>query len=558
MSHLTRFNLNIVLKNLLIIVVSLMMAVAPNYINSGSSNFNFSTILTSIYIAVVLYIFICLFKIISYYFNEKSTKNGVVYLFDNILNKKYAILILTLIMLICWIPVLAFLYPGNAINDTWGQFSQYIKMFNGGTLHRGVLSDHHPFFDTLFIGGIIVPLAHVFHNWKLAFFCYVILQYILTCLSFSVSVWYLRKKCLLSTNLVATVYGIYCILPIFPASAQTISKDALFSWIYVYLTILLVEVIRTNGRVFSSKKYLLILISTIFFVGLTKKIGLYVVILTLLVFFIAFNKVRKNMLILFGAIAFLSFGLTGIIKSELKVIPGGKQEMFSLPFQQTARYMKYHSEDVTKDEKKVIGKLLDTKNIARKYDPISADPVKGFEDRGTTEDYVNYIKVWIKQGIRHPKTYISATVAMLSGWFSTEEYSPLMNMDWHNQLDTRIIPESISERKGLSSKLAKEYQKFYDNLYNNKITGLIVSYALYAAILPLIVCLALWNKYDRKWWLITIPMLLSIALGCWLAPLSIFLEGRRYLYPVIYTLPILLAISSSLISDHNKFFEKEE
>ena len=172
MSYLTR--LNIILKNLLVISVSFMMAVAPNYIDSGSSNLNFSTFLTGAYIAIALYIFMFLFKVISRYLNEKVASNIVVFLFDNILNKKNAIIILTLMMLVCWIPVLIFLYPGNAINDTWGQFSQYIKMFDGGILHRGVLSDHHPFFDTLFMGGIIVPLAHLFNNWKLAFFCYVI------------------------------------------------------------------------------------------------------------------------------------------------------------------------------------------------------------------------------------------------------------------------------------------------------------------------------------------------------------------------------------------------
>lgn len=556
MSYLTR--LNIILKNLLVISVSFMMAVAPNYIDSGSSNLNFSTFLTGAYIAIALYIFMFLFKVISHYLNEKAARNIVVSLFDNILNKKNAIVILTLIMLVCWIPVLIFLYPGNAINDTWGQFSQYIKMFEGGILHKGVLSDHHPFFDTLFMGGIIVPLAHLFHNWKLAFFCYVILQYVLTCLSFSVSVWYLRKKCSISINLTTMVYSIYCILPIFPVSAQTISKDALFSWIYVYLTILLIEVIRTNGSVLKSKKYMLVLILTIFFVGLTKKVGLYVVILTLVAFLIFLKNCRKHILILFAAIALLSFGLTGFIKSELKVVPGGKQEMFSLPFQQTARYMKYHGEDVTKDEKKVIGKLLDTKNISKNYIPISADPVKGFEDRGTTEDYVNYIKVWIKQGIKHPKTYISATVAMLSGWFSTAEYSPVMDMEWHSQLDTRVMPESVAKREGISQKFSKRYQEFYDGLYNNRLTGLIVSYSLYAALLPLIICVVLWNKYDNKWWLITVPMILSIAIGCWLAPVSIFLEGRRYLYPVIYTLPILLAISSSLLPENSTLFTRRK
>ena len=462
MSYLTR--LNIILKNLLVISVSFMMAVAPNYIDSGSSNLNFSTFLTGAYIAIALYIFMFLFKVISRYLNEKVASNIVVFLFDNILNKKNAIIILTLMMLVCWIPVLIFLYPGNAINDTWGQFSQYIKMFDGGILHRGVLSDHHPFFDTLFMGGIIVPLAHLFNNWKLAFFCYVILQYVLTCLSFSVSVWYLHKKCSISINLTTVVYSIYCILPIFPVSAQTISKDALFSWIYVYLTILLIEVIRTNGSVLNSKKYMLVLILTIFFVGLTKKVGLYVVILTLVAFLIFLKNSRKYILIFFAAIALLSFGLTGFIKSELKVVPGGKQEMFSLPFQQTARYMKYHGEDVTKDEKKVIGKLLDTKNISKNYIPISADPFKGFEDRGTTEDYVNYIGKTMEQFKEEVKNNSRRNV---KGRLVLEK----LIRDEHLDVIEKDIDQKIEEMAKNTGKTLEEFKKQVNNDMINHIAN---------------------------------------------------------------------------------------
>lgn len=37
------------------------------------------------------------------------------------------------------------------------------------------------------------------------------------------------------------------------------------------------------------------------------------------------------------------------------------------------------------------------------------------------------------------------------------------------------------------------------------------------------------------------PMVLSLIFGCWLAPVSIHFEGRRYLYPLTYTAPLLLA-----------------
>jgi len=36
-------------------------------------------------------------------------------------------------------------------------------------------------------------------------------------------------------------------------------------------------------------------------------------------------------------------------------------------------------------------------------------------------------------------------------------------------------------------------------------------------------------------------MFFSLALGCWLAPVSIHFEGRRYLYPITYTALLMLA-----------------
>ena len=68
----------------------------------------------------------------------------------------------------------------------------------------------------------------------------------------------------------------------------------------------------------------------------------------------------------------------------------------------------------------VIDKMLFMDSLAERYDPVAADPVKGFAfyERFTRQEYKEYILVWVAQGVRHPDTYINALLAMESGWFS--------------------------------------------------------------------------------------------------------------------------------------------
>ena len=42
------------------------------------------------------------------------------------------------------------------------------------------------------------------------------------------------------------------------------------------------------------------------------------------------------------------------------------------------------------------------------YDPLFADPVKGYTQMAESSDYKDYIIVWLKQGLRHPMTYIDS------------------------------------------------------------------------------------------------------------------------------------------------------
>ena len=105
-------------------------------------------------------------------------------------------------------------------------------------------------------------------------------------------------------------------------------------------------------------------------------------------------------------------------------------------------------------------------------------------------------------------------------------------------------------RPSFFNSTSKVVQSVIDNLYHNSIFQLFLSYAFYASIVPAFIVATLFRKWNLKklkyYWLSAIPLILSIILGCWLGPVSIALEGKRYLYPVIYTIPIMVTLCLSM------------
>ena len=125
------------------IVLSLLMAfiftVSPHYIETGNASFTGSIIVYFVLYCLAFFIAAALIR-----FSLKNFDHNITF-FQRTLNHKYALLILSAIMLLIWLPVLIILYPGTVINDTWGQFSQFVYTFYSDStmqtsstfLHRG-------------------------------------------------------------------------------------------------------------------------------------------------------------------------------------------------------------------------------------------------------------------------------------------------------------------------------------------------------------------------------------------------------------------------------------
>ena len=524
----------------LCVVLSIICTAASKYISNGSC------IVTMVFVvcAFIVFVFlICSTYCIRYFILRvkidqcnNSINVGLSKYINRLMTRRHHIEFVAGIIFCSWLISLVCLYPGTCINDTWNELQQYIAYTAG----EGSLSDHHPFTDTLIMGTLIVPLSMATGKWHVVMFIYVLLQAIFTCFAFSYTVDYAYKKLKLNEIIIFGLIIFYCACIVYPTSVQTISKDSLFSWIFVIFMVYYIEIVRTEGACLLKKNFLVLFIIVALMCCLTKKIGIYIILASLLLLLVQRNN-RKKVIFSITAVVMIIVLVVPIVKSQMGIVPGGKQEMFSLPFQMTARYVRDYHDEVSKEEKLIIDRVLDYDDLAKKYDPLNADPVKQFSQKGQTEDYVNYIKLWFKQGLKHPKVYIDATNAMLSGWFSFVEYKPLMNMDWHSALNPDLISEWVTIR-GWSEKIAKEYQSMFDYLYNNPLTHIFLAYGFYSALIPAFAIgttLRSWKK-KKKYWIVIVPIVLSIILGCWLGPLSIHFEGRRYLYPIVYTSPLLI------------------
>ena len=479
---------------LLCMLLALACTASPYYRSSGECRFSLAFWLTAFsFFAVLL---LCSGAIRTFLSMSETypMDNGVICeLMGKVLARPHHDFIIAVFIFACWLPSICFLYPGTLINDTWGQLNQFI--IYGFTGHY--LFDNHPVFDTILMGTAIVPLSVKTGQWHAVIFCYVLIQAIATATVFSYVVNYVYSRLKLGPGAALFTLLYYCILPLYPASVQTVSKDALFSWIYTLYTVLITEFVRTRGQSLKSWKSLLSFTAVLILCCLTKKAGPLVVIPAYLIVWLTLQ--RKSLRLLLPAVVsiLLMILILPVCFAAWNIGPGGKQEPLSMPFQMTARYVREHSDDITEEEYRILDKVLEMDTIVENYNPVSADPVKRYSQRGDDEDYPAYLKVWFRQGLRHPLSYLKAFNCMLAGWFSWEENDPLMNMDWHSQHNPKLIPDWVPTRS-FSAATAAAYQEYYHKLYNMPIFRLLLSYGFYTALVPAFAIVTALKKGKRK------------------------------------------------------------
>lgn len=440
--------------------------------------------------------------------------------------KKMIFLIAFSIILLCWIPLYFIAYPGIVTPDSLAQ----IKIINGDSL----LSDHHPIIHTAIIGVFYKLGYFLFNSHNGAVGTAIFVQMTLMCSIFAYSISYLYNKKVRLPYLIAILL-FYALSPIHAFYNMTLWKDVLFSGITLLLAISIYELVyQSNDKNISKKDWFIFSLTATGFV-LLRNNGIYAY-LFLMIFMYYFLRKQIRYVIPYSLLPLIMYILIkGPVFSALGVQPGHTVEALSIPLQQMG-YLAKHQDLLAEEEKELLNKIAPVESMGDLYLPYLSDPIKNLirdnsEYPSLVHDKVEFIKVWVKLGLRYPRAYIrSYAYQTLGYWY--------MDVDYWVILD-EIVPNDYGIERESNEKV-EELSEWLEGLKDE--TPLVS--ALWSVGLVCITTFGLivFNIVKRQYNLLTV---FSVSVGIWITiMISTPVNAEfRYIYALYTILPFLMAIT---------------
>ena len=450
--------------------------------------------------------------------------------------KKHPFLFSLCFIIICWLPYIISFYPIILSPDPSFQIKQFFgirtKYAEYAVLldENVVMTNHHPVTHTILLGSCL-KLGTLIGNDNLGLFCYSLIQIAILAGTLAFTIYYMNKMQINNKYLIVVLL-LYGLIPMFPLYAMSGVKDVLFGAFIILYIIVIHNLIKTKGINYKWWHYLLIILLLIL-ICLFRNNGIHVIILSFpFLFFVVKNKWKELLLVFFIIIGFNST-FNNVILPYFKITPGSIREVLSVPFQQTARYVKYHADELNEEEIAVIDNILGIKDLAQRYDPELADPVKNkFNKYTTDEELKEYFKVWFKGLINHPGTYIEATMNNVYGFFYPEKTK------WYvyYKFDDRITEDGFNYHYNSLNNARKVLSSLAVSFPYLPVIGLISNIAFNVWLILILLVYAIYKKmYSHI--LILLPALVLI-LVCVVGPANTYF---RYALPFIFAMPFIIA-----------------
>lgn len=432
-------------------------------------------------------------------------------------------------LLILWIPALLAYYPAIYSYDAEVQLEQWIY---------DSFSIHHPLIHTL-IMGLCYELGGML--------IYSIFQMVI--LAFAINKGYQLLKKLDVANWITITYILFFgLFPFFPIMSVCMTKDVFFAAFYIWLIVLLTELIIFKED-FGKRKiceYFLVSILMMLF----RNNGVYALIVLCIGLF--FYKARPNKLLVTTILCVIAYYvISSVLAFSLDATGGEKKEMLSIPLQQIARTYVSHSAEMTQDDLEEIYYYLPQNGCAH-YHPRLSDPVKmHFNEEHYKENPLGFWKCYFKNMKSHPDSYLIAPLYLTMGNWCPEDISHIyVYYDWWrdriNYVMTDVIPvfdDDYVNKKTPVPFLTAYYELFATKVIQYKIPlfrELFIP-ATYNVILALIVFLCIKKKFGGLF-IVALPSIAYLG-TCLLGPGVI----TRYSLPLMITVPFMLIILGYLL-----------
>lgn len=442
-----------------------------------------------------------------------------------------------LFIIVCWLPYIIAYYPVILSPDPSFQIKQYFGIPNKYSTYSIMIdpsvtiTNHHPVIHTLLLGSC-VKIGTIIGSVNVGLFIYSLIQIAILSCTLAYTIKFLKSIGLSRKYLIATLL-VYAFVPSFCFYSVSAVKDVIFSSLIILYIIALYKIVKSDNI---SNKNIIKVILLLILIVLFRNNGIHTILLSLpfLLFLRKGKNFRLRILLIIVIIFGFNYSYNNIILPYFKITPTSIRESLSIPFQQTARYVKEHSDEMTTKEKNAIDKILGYSTLASRYKPELSDPVKNEYNKYATEkDLKEYFKVWFYEFKKHPKTYIEATINNTYGY-----YYPLVS-DWyyHDSYDTRITEDGFDYHYNNLSGLREILTDYGQMFQKIPVLSLLINIGFNVWLLLFMFSYLLYKKNYRG--LLYLLPSLVLVLVCIASPANTYF---RYAMPYVFALMLNFGI----------------
>ena len=516
--------------------------IGTSFLIKGSFQFIINHFFLNICFFIGLFILFSLF--LNFLFNKLDNPSKLNCSFTKLKNTKiyklfnnHPFLFSLIFILICWLPYIIAYYPAILSPDPSYQIKQFFHIPNKYSEYaimldpKVTITNHHPVIHTLLLGSC-VKLGTLINNVNLGLFCYSIIQILILSSVLAYTIKFLKNK-KINVGYLIIMLLIYSLVPVFPFYSMSAVKDVIFGSLVILYIITLYNLISLTKITFKEMGKIIILCILLI---LFRNNGFHVILLSFP--FLFFMRKNRKMKLKLGAVFLLvitfNFSYNKIILPYFKITPTSIREVLSIPFQQTARYVKQYANDIPLNDQKTIDKILDYETISSRYDPELSDPVKNkFNKYATNDDLKKYFNVWFKEFKTHPITYLEATIANTYGYY----YPFKTNWVIYYKYDTRIVKDGFNYHYNKLNFLRKILYTYGVSFQYLPVLGLLINIGFNVWVLIFMIAYFIYlKKYKEIIYLIPCFILLLVCLA---SPANCYF---RYALPFIFAMPLNLGL----------------
>lgn len=534
-------------KNILVWMFSVFMLIGEAYVAKGTLGLVFANVTT---------IIISIFKILGYAYLFRL---GFIYL-DMFLSKidlkeriskskkinwyvkkleSHPFLTPLLSILIVWSIYMIAFYPIVLSPDPAFQIRQYYNVptkYVNWVIQRDpnvFMTAHHPVTQTYLLGWCI-DLGRMLINDNFGLFIYDLGQTLIYASVLAYTCTFALKKGI-AKRYVILLNLMYLVVPMYAFYSISAVKDTLYTAFMILFVLFIYDFIHTKKDELISKKSVLYFYIVMLLMSLFRHNGVYIVVMTIPFVFIYSKVNRKRVLVSFGLFMISILSFNNVLVPALGISDGSIREMLSVPFQQTARYVKYHADELSEEDIKVIDYVLNYDTLAERYKPEIADPVKNEYNKYTEKkDLIAYFKVWFKGLVKHPETYIDATLNNTFGYIYPNDH----NWYIYSTYDTRVTKNKLVKYHFNDLVGLRNILTVYGNIFPYlPVIGLLASVGANTWLLLILSAYLITNK--KKRYLIALVPLYGSLLFCIISPVNTYF---RYTMPYVFLLPVLIIL----------------